>query len=377
MKILKKMIPNSKYLSESIVEGVCILCDSKNIIEDKCLDCGTSNIPLFYLERKVNIKKHILKMSFSLSDAQKEASSFFLSHYKERSAAFLNAVCGSGKTEVMYETILCSLNMGEKPLIAIPRKEIVRELYYRLKNVFPNTVIKYLDGENHDDNADLILSTIHQLINYKDEFDLIILDEADAFPYANNDFLKRLVQKALKKNGILFKMSATEKEFIEDDRYTMNRRYHGRNLSMPIFYKMKPKYVTSSNEFKEILNTNRKVIIYVSSVHKAEELSDELGCECCTSKNARTDEIINSFKKNNDKLLVSTTILERGITIKNLDCIIYDASETVFTHQTIIQICGRVGRSYDDPFGNIYIFFEKNSFKFDLVKNYIKRMNES
>ena len=232
-----------------------------------------------------------------------------------------------------------------------------------------------MNSWNHDDDADLIISTVHQLINYKDEFDLIILDEADAFPYANNDYLKRLVLKSLKKNGILFKMSATEKELIEDDTFTMNKRYHGKNLSMPVFYKMKPKYITSSNEFKEILRTDRKIIIYVSSIKKAEELAEELGCECCTSKNIRTDEIVSSFKNNKEKLLVSTTILERGITIKNLDCIIYDASETVFTHQTIIQICGRVGRSYDDPYGKIYIFFERNSFKFDLVKSYIKRMN--
>ena len=375
MKILKKMISSSKYLSESIVEGVCILCDSKNIIEDKCLDCGNTLIPLFKIERKVVSKTHILKMSFNLSDYQKEASKFFLNHYKNKENAYLRAICGSGKTEATYETILYALNNKEKPLIAIPRKEIVKELYYRLKNVFPNTTIKYLDGSNHDDDADLIISTVHQLINYKDEFDLIILDEADAFPYANNDYLKRLVLKSLKKNGILFKMSATEKELIEDDTFTMNKRYHGKNLSMPVFYKMKPKYITLSNEFKEILNTDRKIIIYVSSIKKAEELAEELGCECCTSKNIRTDEIVSSFKNNKEKLLVSTTILERGITIKNLDCIIYDASETVFTHQTIIQICGRVGRSYDDPYGNIYIFFERNSFKFDLVKSYIKRMN--
>ena len=172
-------------------------------------------------------------------------------------------------------------------------------------------------------------------------------------------------------------MSATEKEFINDDRFTMNRRYHGHNLSMPIFYKMNPKYITSSKEFKDILEGERKVIIYISSINKGLKLSEELGAKFISSKSENCDEIIESFKKNNDKILVSTTILERGITIKNLDCIIFDASDTVFTHQTIIQICGRVGRSYDDPDGSIYIFFEKNSIKFDLVKSYIKRMNAS
>ena len=377
MKLLKKEIPHSTYLGKSIKNNKCLICGSEEIIDDRCLDCGNPSIDIYSIERKTHPKKHILKMSFNLSKTQKAASMFFISHYKDRSSAYLNAVCGSGKTEVMYETILFSLNNNEKPLIACPRKEIIKELSYRLKNVFPNTIIKHLDGQNHDDDGDLILSTIHQLINYEDEFDLIILDEADAFPYSGSDYLKRLVHKALKKTGILFQMSATEKEFIDDDRFTMNRRYHGHNLSMPIFYKMNPKYITSSKEFKDILEGERKVIIYISSINKGLKLSEELDAKFISSKSENCDEIIESFKKNNDKILVSTTILERGITIKNLDCIIFDASDTVFTHQTIIQICGRVGRSYDDPDGSIYIFFEKNSIKFDLVKSYIKRMNAS
>ncbi|MBP5343389.1 DEAD/DEAH box helicase family protein [bacterium] len=375
MKILKRKTTNSVYLGESIKDGMCLICESKNVTSNKCLECGNTQIPVYGIQRKVINKNHILKLNFSLSCAQRQASNFLLNHYKNRKNAYLKAVCGSGKTEVTYETILYSLNRGEKPLIAIPRKEIVQELFQRLKSTFPSTIIKFLDGKNHDDEADLLISTVHQLINYKDEFDLIILDEADAFPYANNDYLKRLVSKSLKKDGIIIKMSATEKEYVDADTFTMNRRYHGYNLKMPIFYKMKPSKIISSNEFKEILSSNRKLIIYVSSINKAERLAEELNVNCCTSKNKNTSDIIKSFKSNKDKLLISTTILERGITIKNLDSMIYDASDRIFSHQTIIQICGRVGRSYDDPYGNIYIFYEKNSIKFNLVKDYINRMN--
>ena len=88
-------------------------------------------------------------MDFSLSKDQQNASNFFLEHLKIKRNAFLNAVCGSGKTEIMYESILHALNEGMKVIITIPRKEIVRELSLRLKNVFKDTTIHYLDQDNH------------------------------------------------------------------------------------------------------------------------------------------------------------------------------------------------------------------------------------
>jgi len=381
MKILTKALESSRllYTKPLIENGICNRCYSKSINGTKCMECLQNCEQLYFVKRINNPNKtHSVNMSFELSPSQKDASKFFKEHYKNHESAFLEAVCGSGKTEIMYETILECLNDHKKPLIAIPRKEIVSELKERLIPVFKDTVIKQLDGSNHDDDADLLISTVHQLVNYEDEFDLIILDEADAFPYAGNDYLHRLVKKALKKDGVLLKMSATRKELITSDTYSVNRRYHNHDLTVPIYIKDYSKDITKNDDFINILkNKSRKYIIYTSSINKAIKLSDSLKCDAATSKNENLDKIIKDFRSGITNILVSTTILERGVTFKNLDVIIADASSEVFNHQTIIQICGRVGRSVDDPTGNVYIFYKNNSIKFKLVNSYIRRMNNA
>ena len=377
MKITFKEEDSYLYKMHQIENGICNLCKSTNIYLNRCLDCMNSNKILYFYERFNTKKTHSYKLEFKLSEKQQKASNFFKEKYIKRESSYLNAVCGSGKTEIMYETINYALNNNDKVLIAIPRKEIVSELYNRLKTVFINTTIKMLDGLHHDDNADLLISTVHQLIHYEDEFDLIILDEADAYPFSFNDYLKRLLYKSLKKSGVLIMMSATEKEKIKYQKFTLNRRYHNHDLKMPLFIKMNEDEVLKSDIFNNIINNqDRKFIIYCSTIEKASKTSEILNTKYVSSKVENTSEIVEDFKVNKEKILVSTTILERGITIKGLDVIIIDASDKVFTSETIIQICGRVGRKIDDPIGNIYIFYSHNSIKFYKVKSYIKRMNK-
>lgn len=376
MKLIKNKEDSFCYPKVNIKNNECPWCLSKNIRDGQCFDCGKKIDKIYYKERIIKISNsHTIRMKFNLSNEQKKASLFFLDHYKKRNNAFLYAVCGSGKTEIMYESIKECLNDGLKPLIAIPRKEIVQELYSRLKNVFINTHISFIDGTHHDDSGQLLISTVNQLINYENEFDLIVLDEADAYPYSDSPFLHRLIQKGLKKDGVLFMMSATKKERINYDTFTLKRRYHNHDLSMPIFINIEDKEIAKSSVFHNIIKGNRKFIIYVPSIEYGRKLSNTLNALMISSKSDNPDKIINRFKSGDDKILISTTILERGITINDLDVIVFEADNPVFTHQTIIQICGRVGRSFEDPTGNIYIFYRKNRIKFYLVKKYIRRMN--
>src|SRR5699024_11673273 len=50
-------------------------------------------------------------------------------------------------------------------------------------------------------------------------------------------------------------------------------------------------------------------------------------------------------------ILLTTTILERGVTFLYLDVIVVDAHR--FDSASLIQICGRVGRKPKDPTGNM------------------------
>ena len=375
MKITDKYVYNYLSKSNSIENGKCKLCGSFNLKDNECLDCGNKGSTLYYVERPIKYHKHTVYYEFSLSKEQKDASLFFLNHLINHKNAYLNAVCGSGKTEIMYESILYALNNRMKVLIAIPRKEIVKELYDRLKKVFRDTKIKYLDGTHHDDNAELIISTVNQLIHYEDEFDLVILDEADAYPFASNEYLHRLLHKSIKKDGVLFLMSATKKERIPYDKFTIKKRYHKHNLSMPNLIKIDCENMAKNSVFIKILNNERKHIIYVPTIAYAKTLSKELNIDYITSKNTNQEKLIKMLKSGYLKNIISTTILERGITVRDVDVIVLESDDRVFTHQTLIQICGRVGRSYEDPYGNIYFFYRRNSLKFYIVTKYIEKMN--
>ena len=50
-------------------------------------------------------------------------------------------------------------------------------------------------------------------------------------------------------------------------------------------------------------------------------------------------------------VLVCTTLLERGITIPSVQVVVFKGNHSVFTTASLIQIFGRVGRSFKDPKG--------------------------
>ena len=63
--------------------------------------------------------------------------------------------------------------------------------------------------------------------------------------------------------------------------------------------------------------------------------------------------IINKFRKGKIQFLFTTAVLERGVTVKGLQVIIFNADHTLYTKEALIQIAGRVGRKKDSPYGEV------------------------
>jgi competence protein ComFA len=74
-------------------------------------------------------------------------------------------------------------------------------------------------------------------------------------------------------------------------------------------------------------------------------------------------------------LLVTTTILERGVTIPESDCIVCGADNPVFDQASLVQIAGRVGRSAAAPGGLVLFLAEKRAQPPRAAIREIKRMN--
>jgi competence protein ComFA len=407
---LKPPIGGQFQTIPGIVEGICQRClaviDAKNVDGSgrrycaECLSFGIirEDTPLFLSERRLIPKTHILTLPFSLSDKQKEASRFVLGCLQEKQSGFLHAVCGAGKTEILCESLLWAMNAGLRVCIAIPRKDIVAELAIRLQGVFPDSTVKPLHETAKDDgDADIVVSTVHQLIRYHREFDWIVLDEADAFPFRGDPFLHRLLAKALKTEGVLFQMSATVDPGIRRAArngkmriFTIPSRFHGEPLDRPEMIsepglfsmvmkdKKLPQDLVAWLSFRAA--ESRQAILFVPSIRYGETLSGLVnqagfpaGNVSSLCENAR--EIIAAFRRREWLFLVSTTILERGVTFKDIDCAILSADKELFDFDTLVQMAGRVGRDPLHPHGSIAFFAEDKTSAMERANRYIVKMN--
>ena len=68
---------------------------------------------------------------------------------------------------------------------------------------------------------------------------------------------------------------------------------------------------------------------------------------------------MNAFRQNAYKYLVTTSVLERGVTVRNLQVIIYKSDSFVYDSGTLVQISGRVGRKKDAPTGEVIFLANK------------------
>ena len=165
----------------------------------KCLDFGP--LPAGQLPRKPKlcrtrwIGKPVLE--FELMPFQKEVSAKALEILQSGKDVLIYAAAGAGKTEISLESICWYLAQGKKVCFAISRRQVVIEIASRLSKNFPELkVIAVCEGMTKITDADLIVCTTHQLYRYPFCFDLLILDELDAFPYAGNQVLEAIASQS-------------------------------------------------------------------------------------------------------------------------------------------------------------------------------------
>ena len=304
------------------------------------------------------------ELGFELTPYQIKASNEVCDYIRSNYDVLLNSVCGSGKTEIVVECIRKYLEKGLKVCYAISRKEVVIELAIRYRKIFNKAKVVAVYGGHHDNlYGDLIVCTTHQLFRYYKTFDLLILDEVDAFPLNNNETLMNIAHNSAK--GRIIYSTATTNSFILN--YISKRKYKEVNLSVRPSLKplivpkafLLPNILSYLFLYTKLLKTNEQWIVFVSNKRKCEKLnkffSKVINCTYVYSDLDCRRKNINDFKTKKKQIIFSTTVLERGITIKDVNvCVLYDR-KNAFSKESLIQMCGRVGRSIDNPYGELYI----------------------
>lgn len=326
------------------------------------------------------------RINYPLTKEQKELSFKVVEAFRNKKDVLIYAVCGAGKTEIVFEVIADCLNKKKQVGFAIPRKDVVIELESRIKDAFPDSkVVSVYGGHEAEVVGDIILLTTHQLFRYKKYFDLLIIDETDAFPFSNNEVLMHMFEESLKGNYIM--MSATPLKWMKDKikkdngvSLSLLKRFHGHKIVEPVL-KVVPFFqiLVIIELLTKYRKENKPCLIFVPTKYDGENLFKLLKnifskIDYVHSSKEDRQEVIDMFKKGYIRFLITTSILERGITIKNIQVIVYKAEHELYTKEVLIQISGRVGRKIDSYDGDV-VFVAKKSTVF--IENAIKEIREA
>ena len=301
-------------------------------------------------------------LAFTLTSTQMNISHQLVENYKQRKNSLVLAVCGSGKTEIVFELIQYALNLGHHVCFCVPRKELVIELYERLVDAFCFVDIGLIYGgcqKNID--AQFIICTMHQLYRFENSrgFHLMIADEVDAFPFYGDRVLQELFERCCV--GDWVKLSATfslEDVKAGEELLIMNRRYHGYDLPVPRLIIL-PSFLQKYILVYLLKKMKKRTIVYVPKIEMVNELTVFLNhlhikSRGVSSQHTNNQETVTALKKDKIQVIVSTTLLERGMTIEDVQVIVYCSQHPLFDRRTLIQIAGRVGRKVNHPTGKIY-----------------------
>ena len=334
-------------------------------------------------------KKAPIHLSYELSPEQKELSDKLVENYKKGIDSLVNAVTGSGKTEIVLAVIALAISKGQKVGFAVPRRDVAKELYLRFKSILKDNQVEAIyGGHTNKLEADLICLTTHQLFRYRNYFDLLILDEVDAFPFNGDDVLQAFFNNSVKGHYIM--MSATPPESIVAEFkkprkmiLELDKRFHGHPLPVPeikIAHGLM-KYYQLNQVLRRFSLQNKPVFIFTATIEMCEKVYSVLrflfrNVYYVHSKCPDRSETIEKFRRGQIKLLVTTAVLERGVTLKNLQVVVFGAEHVLYTSAALIQIAGRAGRKKECPTGEVIFIASKKTKEMELAINEIIRANK-
>ncbi len=322
-------------------------------------------------------------LKYPLTNDQKIIAAKLLQHIST-SDVLVQAVCGAGKTEIVIPTISEYLLHHKKVCFAISRRQVVLEVAERLQSYFKNMkVIAVCGGHTDKLDGDLIVCTCHQLYRYYQAFDVLILDETDAFPFKNNQLLANVSRTSCKGNIIYLTATPDEtlKKRCEEGTLVclkLNRRPHGKPIPVP-HKKIAPVWINSLFLYHWIkAHQIHPRIVFFPTIQMTKLFGRLFGvfmkCYVCTSQTENRDEVIEQFRTEKNGIMFSTTVLERGVTFPHADVCVFQANHPVFDEASLIQMAGRAGRDFTDPTGDVLFLSDEKS---DLVDQCIFSIKEA
>jgi late competence protein required for DNA uptake (superfamily II DNA/RNA helicase) len=218
-------------------------------------------------------KKITLKISYRLSKEQDALARKVLKNFLSGKDSLIHAVTGAGKTELVYYTMAYAISHRMSVGFSAPRRDVIIDLYPRLASAFPEARTIYVIGKHSSVlTGDIILLTNHQLYRYRDYFDLLIMDEIDAFPFKGDPVLNRFAAEAVRGNRILLSATPSKAEVEamakHGEVFSMLARYHRHPLPVPKFLRADFSPVSSCRQRTPAAPEERQAGFFLCSDHR-------------------------------------------------------------------------------------------------------------
>lgn len=294
------------------------------------------------------------------------------------------AACGAGKTEMVLAAAATVLRQGGRVLVATPRREVVKELEPRLRRMAaPLPVAAWYGGAPPDEarpnpRAPLVIATTHQTLRFYRAFHLVAVDELDAFPFRDHAVLRRAVDRAALPGARRLWVTATPPRWLRRETTRRNRertgvvflpaRPHGHPLPEPrLFWSPRlaawPLAGAWPGRLVAWLRASRqrgaRLLVFAPTVDHARRLPEVLGrllaepVAAVWAAHPDRGPVIEGFRRGSPGVLVSTSLLERGVTLPSVDVLVLFPEHPLFDTAALVQMAGRSGRSPEDPRGRV------------------------
>lgn len=335
-----------------------------------------------------------------LTVLQQQCAEKVIEVFQNKRRHLLWAVTGAGKTEMLFKGINWAVENGLRVGIASPRVDVCIELFPRLQAAFEKVPVVLLHGKSEQpyQYSQITICTTHQLLRFYHAFDVLVIDEVDVFPYSGNPMLHYAVQNAVKPDGARLYLTATPDKSlfkaISRKKLSVSYlpiRYHGHFLPEITVNRTKnlDQLVDSGNLPRKILKRiaqlvadKQRFLIFVPHIKDLELVgraitNARIDARFKTVYSADPQRIEKVALMRNEELdfLITTTILERGVTFPGIDVIVLKADDEIFSAAALVQIAGRVGRNSDRPTGRVLFYCQSKSGNIKSCDQQIKLMN--
>lgn len=337
----------------------------------------TSYIKTFDTSKLDNL---ISSLPFKLTDSQVNAVEDIKNDFnspKHMNRLILGDV-GSGKTIISFLALYMNYLSGYQGVLMAPTEILIKQHYENIKKILTDVNIEILTGstpkkdrdkiiENlKNGQIDILLST-HSVLNDDVVFKnigLVVTDEQHRFGVNQR---KNLQNKG--ENVDVLYMSATpiprtlaltifkDMDITEIKTKPLNRKpkitkLYKTSEIKEVLYEMLDEikkghqiYVVSPLIENEEENTKLASVNYLyEKINVALNGKVPIGVLHGKLKNEEKEKIMNDFKSNKTKILISTTIIEIGVDVSNATMIVIFNAER-FGLATLHQLRGRIGRN--------------------------------